>query len=105
MIITENRFDDAPPYIVYAKYKSLEWFDANAFEDVDGDFWETAEARDTFDKESGTPSFSWNDDELYSNIVRSRIGNVLFLSKDKFESAEWGLEEIYTSETHPELYI
>ena len=85
------------------KLKPLDWFKQNAFKDKDGDFWATAESRNSYNNGNGKVSNLL----IKHTYVTKRIINAPFLSVDAevYENIAWAVATIITKREYPEYFI
>lgn len=90
--------------IVKVLFKPRLWFECNAYKDVDGEYWETFSLCDNYDIGKKFNA-SFTGEELDVAIPNLVLGSVWQLPEDQVKNKMWGIEEVYTPETHPEHFI
>ena len=83
-----------------AKIQNKEWLDANAFKDIDGDYWLNETAFYVWDRSvRNKPDHSaW--------IAAGDVGKVVDTDGDYLGmKIEWGLERYLTPENDPEYFL
>ncbi len=85
---------------IYIRFNSLEWFKENAFRDHDGDYWETAECRNHFDKTHQSHG------EIYSSTscFEDNCGTVQGTSSSFIGGFSW-CSEILPKEENSMYYV
>jgi len=81
--------------------QSLEWFEKNAFKDMDGEFWETEKLRDQYNK-GEEYEIPWNNEDLEPAIPAKICGGIWIIDTEK---KMWGVKIVLTVEEYPEYFI
>jgi len=95
-------------YSFAIKLKPIEWFEENAFLDHDGDYHPTKDDRYYYDNYHSMPKDGNGKlyyKSIYSKNILDRIMYIIKYESEKLELYKWGIEEIYTPETHPQYFI
>lgn len=91
--------------VVKVRFKPLEWFECNAFIDIDGEYWETPELRDSYNigEDYELPFDSVDTAKCVQLVtINGRVWDVLV---DHLEIKMWGIKSVYTREDNPEYFI
>ncbi len=84
----------------YVRFRSVDWFKENAWEDFDGDYWPTEEDYKLWDKDSS------DEDYILSKwIMWQDAGKIVSYKEYEKINPAWGIEEEITKEEYPEYYL
>jgi hypothetical protein len=88
----------------FYQLQDQEWFDANAYKDLDGDYWRSDADLAEFDDN--------NDEHQYSNqylVFDANINRLMsqeaYIQESKESKFDWAIKKIFTFEEYPEMFL
>jgi len=88
----------------FYQLQDQEWFDKNAYQDLDGDYWKDKADFDEFD--DSIEAHQYCDQHLVFecnvNLLMTRRQYILESKESKFG---WAIKKIYTLEEYPEMFL
>ena len=105
-IITDDRqkgvvVTEDTPHVVF---QSKEWFDENAFKDMDNRYWETKTLRDDYDLGE---EFELNIEMApeYKCISHDWCSDTVLVDLNDMEDMMWGVKAVVTLRHQPEYFV
>ena len=90
----------------YVKLKSLSWFQENAFEDADGDFWSNKKDRDLFNEcevlEVPDDVREYDTHHLNRHVIKD---NIFRIDPKNLDGVMWGIEKVLDPQKDSMYYI
>ncbi len=82
---------------MFIRFRSIDWFKKNAWQDFDDDWWPSQEHYELWDKDST--------DELSKWIMGRDVGEVVSYYDYISNNPQWGIDEVITEEKYPEYFL